>query len=210
VTVASGRWHHGGIMKSARILLPLCAWFLLPAESRAQEFLEFKDIVAGSYDALGSKAEQGILPKHVMLNTIGGNLEATLKVKQRGDDYCFADYRFEWKFSQPVDRLYEGVSVNVDYRVTLVQGPCVGDQGKMIVAQAGGFSPVFRATGIRPRPGIRVVDGKWIQTGDASYGSTAKIQVFDTTGPAVFKLNLESVAPVGSSRLHYELVYVYE
>ncbi len=186
-------------------------WLItFPSINYAQDFLEFKQVIAGSYQAPGSKPENGILPKHVSLNTGGGNLEATLKVKQAGNKFCFATYRFEWKFSQPIDRLYKDVSVNVDYRVTLVEGPCTGDQGKMIVTNASGFSPAFRNTGIRPRPAIKVTDGKWINTGDASYATTAKIGVFNTTGPATLKLNLESVAPVGSSRLHYEVVYLFE
>jgi hypothetical protein len=92
----------------------------------------------------------------------------------------------------------------------MVEGPCQSDQGKMIVTSTTGFSPPFRNTGIRPRPGIKVNNGKWISTGDASYATTAQISVFNTTGPATLKFQLESVGPVGSSRLHYEVVYLFE
>lgn len=178
--------------------------------AQAQKELVFKEIITDSYQVPGSKPENGILPKHVHLSTTGGNLEARIKFKQAGNNYCHAVYRFEWKFSSPIDRLHQGQTIQVDYRVTLVEGPCTGDQGKMIVTSATGFSPAFRRTGIRPRPGIKVSEGKWISTGDASYAAMAQIQVFNTAGPATLKLNFESVGPVGSSRLHYEVVYFFE
>ena len=189
-------------------LLPFL--LLLFASGYAQDYLEFKQIIAGSYQAPGSKPENGILPKHVNLTTMGGNLEARIKFKQAGNNYCHAVYRFEWKFSEPIDRLYKDKTINVEYRVTMVEGPCQGDQGKMIVTNASGFSPEFRKTGIRPRPGITVSEGKWISTGDASYATTAQISVFNTAGPATLKLNFESVGLIGSSRLHYEVVYLFE
>ena len=176
----------------------------------AQDFLKFKQLISGSYQVPGSKPENGIMPKHVNVNTTGGNLEATVKFKQAGNKYCHAVYRFEWKFSDPIDRLYKNQSLNVDYRVTLVEGPCTGDLGKMIVTSASGFSPQFRNTGIRISPGIKVNNGKWISTGDASYGTTAQINVFNTTGPATLKVQIESSGLVGSSRLHYEVVYLFD
>ncbi len=191
-------------------LFALFFWIAFPAMGAAQDYLECKQIITGSYQVPGSKPEEGILPKHVNLTTAAGNLEAGIKFKQAGNNYCHAVYRFEWRFSQPIDRLHEGQSINVDYRVTLVEGPCQSDQGKMIATNATGFSPQFRATGIRPRPGIKVTNGKWISTGDASYAATAQVSVFDVTGPATLKLQLESVGPVGSGRLHYEVVYLFE
>lgn len=184
--------------------------FLIIGFGQAQDYLELKHIISGSYQAPGSKPEDGVLPKHVYLGAGGGNLEARLKFKQAGNHFCSAVYRFEWEFSQPIDRLYKDVSVNVTYRVTLVEGPCKSDQGKMIVTNASGFSPAFKNTGIRARPGIKVTEGKWISTGDASYATMGKINVFNTTGPSTLKVNIESVGLVGSSRLHYEVVYVFE
>ncbi|MCB0795967.1 MAG: hypothetical protein KDB88_14625 [Flavobacteriales bacterium] len=199
-------------MNTLLLALPLLlvAWQgSSPAVAQSGHLL-LKDIITGPYQVPGSRPEESVLPKRVMLNATGGNLEATIKVKQAGDQRCHATYRFEWRFSQPIDSLSTEVAVNVDYRITLVEGPCTGDQGKMILMAATGFSPTFKDTGIRPRPAIKVTDGKWISTGDASYATMATIKAFNTDGPATLKFNLESVAPVGSSRLHYEVVYLFE
>ena len=193
-------------------LLVLCSVMLLAGFGRtqAQDFLRFQRIIAGSYDVYGDKAHEGDLPRHVSLTTKGGSLESTIKFKQAGNNYCHAVYRFEWKFSSPIDRLYKGDKINVDYRVTLVEGPCINDRAKLIVNSSSGMSPQFKKTGIRPRPAIRVNGGKWISTGDASYATTAQIEVFNTNGPATLKFQLESTGPIGSSRLHYEVVYLFE
>ena len=188
----------------------LFALTLAVFNGQAQEDLEFKETITGSYLVAGSQPKDGVLPKHVELTTSGGQLEARIKFKQAGNKYCEALYRFEWEFSEPIDRLYKDQTVNVHYRVTLVEGPCKADKGKMIVTSASGLSPQFKNTGLRVRPGLRVTNGKWISTGDDTASATAQLNVYNTTGPATLKLQLESSGLIGSSKLHYEVVYLFE
>ena len=176
-----------------------------------QEFLGFKEIITGSYNVAGSTSEQGVKPILIDATTEGGILEVSVKFKQAGNQFCTAKYRFEWNFSESVDQLSKGQSIPVDYRSTLLSSPCSSANAKMIVTEAIGISPFFKQTGVKGVGGLTVENKKWTAAGTSTKTSTSTLKIFNTSNQyATIKINFESTGIVGSERLHFEVVYLFE
>ncbi len=178
----------------------------------AQDFLGFKEVIIGPTPAPNHPPELSVKPSNVEVTTQGGTFEASIKYKQSATEYCTARYRFEWRFSEPVDKLFKGQPVDIEFKATLLSAPCKAGTGKTIVMAASGASPQFKESGIRYAGGLSVKPTKWIQVG--STNTETFVSTINVLNPSVqyatFKFNFESSGYVGSERLHYEAVYVFE
>ncbi len=179
----------------------------------AQDFLGFSQIVSGPTPAPSSTPEQSVKPYLLEANTQGGVFEVSVNHKVGASEFCRATYLFEWKFSAPVDRLYKDQPIDITYTVSLLSSPCKAGGGKMVVQAASGASNEFKALGIRNAGGITLQPTKWLQVGENAPKQTSVTRI-NAYNPMVdigtFKINFESTGYVGSERLHYEVVYVFE
>ena len=155
--------------------------------------------------------QKGQIPK-IEANIHGGMMELTINYKVGANQFCPARYRFDWRFLKPVSRLYKNQPLNVQYEVKLLTGACKAGTAKMIVHASAGFSPNYQRLGIRSG-GLTVKPAKWLQVGSAARGQS-HLATINAYNPSVqygtIRINFESTGYVGSEKLHYEVVYVFQ
>ncbi|MBT8220909.1 MAG: hypothetical protein KJP00_13850 [Bacteroidia bacterium] len=188
------------------------SFFFFSLQTSAQDYFGLKEIVSGTFPVIGSNIEDGIRPYLLEANSAGGTLEAAVQFKTGTTQYCTGSYRFEWKFSTPVDRLGVGQSVEIEYTARIIEGSaCRSSTGKMIVMDGVGLSNEFKSTGITRVSGISVQNRKWLnaQSPTQTYTSTAKV-INASNKHATIKFNFDVYGSRGSERMHYEVVYLFE
>ena len=184
---------------------------LLPVKLIGQDYFGLKEIISGTYPVIGSSVDEGVKPELLELNSMGGVLEASVKFKSGANRQCTGKYRFEWKFSKAVDQLTVGESIDINHSASSIGSSCSGTSAKMIVMDGVGNSPEFKSTGVTRISGISVSKRKWISAAQPAQVSTAKATVLNTSNQhATIKLNFDIYGPIGSERMHYEVVYLFE
>ena len=184
---------------------------LLPENLIAQDYFGLKDIISGTYPVIGSSVDEGVKPDLLELHSSGGTLEASVRFKSGPNRHCTGKYRFEWQFSQNIDRIVVGQSIDVKHSASSIGTSCPGTSAKMIVMDGVGTSPEFKATGVKRVSGISVSKRKWITATQPKQASTATATVINASNQhATIKLNFDIYGPAGSERLHYEVIYLFE
>jgi hypothetical protein len=189
----------------------LIACFACSIQSNvAQDVYYLKEIITGSYNVYGSPPEDGVIPDLGITNSSGGSLDAVLKIKSGASDFCQAEYQFVWQFETPIDTWTKGQQIKVDYYTDILGSGCQSASGKMIVTESVGVSPQFKALNLSGIAGFSVANKKWQSETDRG-PAVSTISLYNTGSKyATIKLNFESTGPIGSDRLHYEVVYLFE
>lgn len=187
--------------------------FLLFSSLHAQDHLSFKKIVKGPTPAPNRTPDMSVAPEKFEADVDGGSFYVNITYKKNALQNCTARYLFDWQFSSAVNQLKKGQPVQITYTVTMVEGPCPAGKAKMVVNAASGFSDEFKSLGVRHAGGISVKPARWIEAGVNGKSKTA-VATLDVFNPKVknasLRLAFESTGYVGSEKLHYELVYLFE
>jgi hypothetical protein len=175
-----------------------------------QEFLSLKKIVNGPTPTPYQTLDQSPKPTFIEATSAGGKMEISVKFKN-GNQFCTVQYRYEWQFSVPIDQLYKGKPVNIEYKVTRLSGSCPSAKGRISATPYMGRSEEFKQLGIRYGGGLDIKPIKWIEVGvSMSESNTCTLIALNATvQDAVFVINFDSQGYAGSEQLGYEVVYVY-
>lgn len=203
-----------------RPLIP-CALFgffccALGESSLHADSLSFEKVIHGSYTAAGSPAENGKKPKVKEPNTSGGEAEVTLVFNYFID--TSATFTFDWQFSEDIASLKVGDTVTVTYSVAVKGDPGASGYARIIPLHGMGLSTEFKdfksVANLTQVQGLSVPKRQWASSAPSGkHTQTAELKVVPfgaTTEYAALKLNMESGGPLGSDRLHYEVVYLFK
>lgn len=197
---------------SSQVTAFLIIFFMLISFSHlsAQDFMGLKEVITGSYNVPGSTPEMGITPEIKELNDMGGLMEVTLKYKSGMNQFCESRYSFKWEFNKSIKSFKPAQSIEVTYDSDLVSTDCNSGSAKMIVTDAIGSSSEFKNKNLSGIGGFTVVNKSWISDASELTGKSVIKLISTSNRYATLKLNFESTAPVGSERLHFEVVYIFE
>lgn len=197
-------------MKPLHAILLCCFLSLLIIPfSASGQFYIFKEVVVGSYASPGSTPSEGSVPTELDTTTLGGLMEAEVQFRQAGNKLCTEKYQFTWSFTRPIDTMEVGDQIQLSYQAKTLGGNCTSASAKMIGTSARGMSPSFAATGYTDIGGLTHSGGGWIKT-DSGFKTTTVKVINASRDYATIRINFESTGPIGSEKLHFEVVYVLE